>query len=304
MQEIFMQKTGIVVRMLAEIFISMEIGDRLPTIDILTKKLGIARGTVQQSITKLKQYQAIDLQAHGHLGTFIEGIDYKKLMEICANGNIAGIMPLPYSKRYEGLATGIHTVLNDDTGVAANMAFMGGAKRRIQAMLDGRYNFAIMSLTTAQHYIDDGYDIEIAEVLSKNTYVNTHTLIMSKGFKGEPKRIGVDTTSFDQLSMTTSYFENKEIEMVFLKYAQIIENIKNKNIDAAIWSLEENILNDDDLVFKKLSNGEDEDANSRVAIVLKKQDDTTRYFFKRFFDAKKVEEIQKSVQLDEIMPNY
>ncbi|TCL60122.1 helix-turn-helix protein [Kineothrix alysoides] len=299
-----MQKGGIVAQQLAQEFIGMEIGQRVPTIEDFINKYNVPRGTVQQALLKLKEFGAIELEAKGHLGSFLIDMDYTKLMEICSLENLVGVMPLPYSKRYEGLATGIYTTLNQYNVVSVNLAFMGGSDRRIQALLDGRYDFAVMSLATAKHYVNDGYNIEIVYNLGMHTYVNAHTLIMRKDFNTVPKRIGVDRTSFDQLSMTTKYFKNMSIEIVPLQYSRIIENIKKKNIDAAIWSLEEKIISDDELQYKIINDEEQKGDNTKATIIIKKEDVTVCNFFKRFFDIEKVQQIQNDVLMNVILPNY
>lgn len=299
-----MQKGGILAQQIAQDFIGMDIGDRVFTVEEFSNKYEAARGTVQQAMTRLKEYHAIDLESKGHLGTYIKEINYAKLMEICSAGSLVGVMPLPYSKRYEGLASGIYAILNQETGISVNLAFMGGASRRIQDMISGRYNFAIISLATAKHYVKEGYEIQIIHSLGIHTYVNAHSLIMRSDYQGKPKRIGVDRTSFDQLSMTTKYFENQLIEMVPLRYAHILDNIKNKTIDAAIWSLEEKTINDKELKYEYLEDKEADGDNTKAAIVVKKGDVTITNFLKRFFDCQKVTTIQEEVLKNKTLPNY
>ena len=299
-----MQKAGIVTQQLAQDIIGMELGERVPTVEELATRYSAARGTVQQAIGRLREFGALQLESHGHLGTNIVNINYSKLMEICGSEYLVGVMPLPYSRRYEGLATGIYSVLNDNTGVSVNFAFMGGSDRRLRSLLDGRYHFAVMSYVTACHYLEQKNPIEISHVMGVHTYVNAHTLIMRSDFEGEPRRIGVDRSSFDQMSMTANYFQNKQIELVPLKYGHIIDNIKNRTIDATIWSLEEGILGDMELQHKPISGfGKTED-NTKAAIVVKRADVTVRNYLRRFFDVERVEQLQQEVLENQLLPNY
>ncbi len=303
-QKTLMQKSGIVVQQLAQDLINMEVGDRIPTVDELSTKYTSARGTVQQAILRLKDYGAISSESKGHLGTFLKEINYVKLMEICSTNGLAGVMPLPYSKRYEGLASAIYATLNENTGISVNLAFMGGSLRRIEDMLSGRYDFAVISLYTAKHYIKEGKDIVITNHLGVHSYVNAHTLIMRSDFDKTPKYIGVDSTSFDQLSMTTNYFKNKQIQLVPLKYGHILENIKNRTIDAAIWSLEEKIIGDAELRYEYLQDEIYHKDHTIAAVVAKKDDFKIINFMKRFFNGEKVEQIQQGVLNDKIVPTY
>ena len=43
------------------------------------------------------------LEHHGHQGTYIEKLDYRRLQENCMRKELLGIMPPPYSLTYEGL---------------------------------------------------------------------------------------------------------------------------------------------------------------------------------------------------------
>lgn len=299
-----MQKAGIVTQQLAQDLIGMELGDRMPTVEELSSRYEVARGTVQQAIARLREYGALVLEAHGHLGTNISSINYSKLMEICSAETLVGVMPLPYSKRYEGLASGIYSTLNDNTGVSVNLAFMGGSDRRLQSLMSGRYNFAVMSYGSAHHYLEQGHEIEISHTLAAHTYVNAHMLILRSDFKGEPRRIGVDSSSFDQMSMTTEYFGNRQIELVPHNYSHIIDNIKNRTIDATIWSLEEAILGDSELCYHPIAGADTIEQNTKASIVVRRDDIITKNFLKRFFHADRVQEIQLAVQKSEKLPNY
>ena len=92
-----MQKNGIMAVTLARGFLAMEVGSRIPTIAQLAEKYTSARGTVQNAIKFLQDYNAVKLEPRGHLGTFIISIDYSKLMEIADIKTLLGVMPLPYS---------------------------------------------------------------------------------------------------------------------------------------------------------------------------------------------------------------
>ena len=299
-----MQKAGIVTQKLAQELIGMEIGDRISTVEDMATRYNAGRGTVQQALAFLREQEALRLEAHGHLGTNVSYINYSKLMEICSSNNLVGVMPLPYSRRYEGLATGIYSVLNDNTGVSVNLAFMGGSDRRLNALLEGRYNFAIMSYVTARHYISENKEVEISHILADHTYVNEHTLILSKDFTEEPRRIGVDRSSFDQMSMTANYFQNRQIELVPLKYGHIIDNIKNGVIDATIWSLEEAIINDPELRYESITGNGVALDNTKAAIVVRREDVTVRNYLARFLDTERVQFIQQQVLQSKVLPNY
>lgn len=128
-----MQKMGLMSENLSIEFMQLDMDDRIPTIAELTEKYNTARGTVQTALKILQDYDAIRLESRGHLGTFIKYIDHLKLLEIAGTNSLVGVMPLPYSKRYEGLATGVFNTLNEE-GLTVNLAFMRGSNHRLKAL--------------------------------------------------------------------------------------------------------------------------------------------------------------------------
>ncbi|MFV0343421.1 MAG: GntR family transcriptional regulator YhfZ [Anaerocolumna sp.] len=304
-QTALMQKNGVVLMHLAQSLLAKQEGDRLETIINISNELKVGRGTVQTALKNLQAFGALDFETRGHKGSMITQIDYGILMKISGIKNLVGVMPLPYSKRYEGLATGIYKTLNSDD-ISTNLAFMSGAERRINSLLDGRYDFCIMSRLSAKHYVKDNIPIEIIAQMSDKTYVNEHILIVNNKFTDffEGMRIGVDYSSFDQMDMTQRYFRDKNITIVPIKYNQIIESIRNHTIDGSIWSFEENIINNIELKCIDINDTTQSKENTQAVIVTRCEEIGIKNYFKRFFDAEQVESIQKDVISNKIMPNY
>lgn len=163
-QSKLMQKHGIAVISLELEFLPLNIGERINTVAELAERYDTARGTIQFAIKFLKEHEAVTLESRGHLGTFIKEMNYIKLLELTGIKSLVGVMPLPYSKRYEGLATGIYKCLNDG-GVNTNLAFMRGFNHRLKALEDGRYDFAVTSRLTADYYLENNKNIQIVKIL-------------------------------------------------------------------------------------------------------------------------------------------
>ena len=106
-QKLLFSKNGLSTRKLANLLLAFQEGDRIPTVTELNDQIQLARGTVQNAIKLLQQCGAVELESHGKSGTILKKRDVKKLLEIAGITNILGVMPLPYSRRYEGLATGL-----------------------------------------------------------------------------------------------------------------------------------------------------------------------------------------------------
>jgi hypothetical protein len=306
MQEVkLMQKVGIIVQKLASKFISMEIGDRIPTIEKFTEEYGTSRGTVQTALNLLHEDKAVGLQPKGHLGTFIIEIDRVKLLEISGIKTIVGVMPLPYSKKYEGLATGIYTALQSN-GLNVALAFMHGSNYRLNGLLEDRYNFGVMSQFTAEYYADRGENIAIVENLGKFTYVGKHVLLTRDNYEGnfENGKVGLDNSSVDQRTLTLSYFADKNVEYVPLIYSQFVPLISTGKIDAAIWNLDDIDLVGNHLRYETIDKKQINIIDTEAVIVCKKDNVQIYQLLKRLLDKEKILQIQKQVISGEIMPKY
>ena len=105
-REQLLKKNGIATLMMAKQFLTYSVGDRVPTVTEFSEDLKISRGTVQNSLKLLTDNKAIKCESKGHLGTYLLSKNLKILLEFANITSITGAMPLPYSKKYEGLATG------------------------------------------------------------------------------------------------------------------------------------------------------------------------------------------------------
>lgn len=198
---------------LAKDFLDNNTGDRIETVAAIADKYNMARGTVQTALKTLQDNNAINLEPRGHLGTFIRYIDYNKLLKFSGIENIVCVMPLPYTKRYEGIATGLYNVINKN--VSFSLAFMRGADNRLKFLKEGRYDLAITSKLTANYYIRQNKNIDIVASFGKYTYVKGHALIVRKDYRGyySGMKVGIDKSSYDQLSLTEKYFEGKMLSL-------------------------------------------------------------------------------------------
>ena len=294
-QSKLMQKLGITINSLAIEFLELNEGDRIKTVAELAETYETARGTIQSAIKFLKDQNALTLESRGHLGTFIKEINYIRLLELTGIKSLVGVMPLPYSKRYEGLATGICKCLND-SGVNTNLAFMRGSNHRLKALEDGRYDFAVTSRLTADFYLEQNKDIKIIKTFGDFSYVNEHIMVVSKNFDGRFKkgtRVGIDTSSIDL-----------EVEYVNLNYSQFITALKENEIDAAIWNLDDLQDRQDDIKFMPLNREEKNIKDTEAVIIANKRNSIVPALFSRVLDIEDVKEYQRLVMDKKIMPQY
>lgn len=305
-QSKLMQKLGIAITSLAVEFLSLNKGDRIKTVAELAESYKTARGTIQSAIKFLKEEDAVTLESRGHLGTFIKEIDYIKLLELTGIKSLVGVMPLPYSKRYEGLATGICKCLND-SGVNTNLAFMRGSNHRLKALQDGRYDFAVTSRLTADFYLENRKNIQIVKTFGNFSYVNEHIIVVSKDFNGKftkGTRVGIDPSSIDQSILTKTYFEDLDVEYVTLNYSQFITAIKENKIDAAIWNLDDIQDREDDIKFIPIDRKNKNIKDTEAVIIANKENSIVPALFSRVLNVEDVNEYQELVMKKKIMPQY
>ena len=170
------QKTGIVVNRLAQDFLTRKKGERIPSISEYQEKLQVSRGTIQNGLNYLKEHQAVTLMSRGHMGTFIEELDYRRLQECSFNKEILGSMPLPYSLCYQGLATALYRLMSP---YAFNLVYARGSGSRMKLLASDVCQFSICSLYAAEEAIRTNEDIEIAVDLGPGTYLLRHVLFFN-----------------------------------------------------------------------------------------------------------------------------
>jgi len=300
-----MQKNGIVAMSLAREFLGMSVGDRLETVAAYSEKFQMARGTVQAALELIKTSGAIDVRPRGHLGTFISFIDYKKLWEFTDYGTCLGVMPLPYSKRYEGLATALYQ-LAEESVIPFSLAYMRGSQSRIDGLLKGRYDFAVMSKYSATAYMKSGMDIEIVTAFGRDTYVGKHALIFANRNKSKLEdgmRIAIDKSSFDIKSLTEAACKGVEVTYVEVPYSQILNKLLSGEVDASVWSTDEIIEKGVNLNYYDLKSVS-EDNDTEAVIVVKEGNEGIKNLLAKAIEIERVVAIQGEVLSGDLIPRY
>lgn len=304
-KEGLIQKQGIMVMTLAKDFLDKEVGDRIDTVASMAEKYAMARGTIQTALKTLVDNNAIILEPRGHLGTFIRFIDYNELLKFSGIDNIVCVMPLPYTKRYEGIATGLYNVINRKN-ISFSLAFMRGSDNRLKFLKEGRYDLALTSKLTANYYMNNNENVDIVAAFGEHTYVKGHALIVRKNYKGyfSGMRVGVDESSYDQVSLTNEYFNDKNVQFIKVQYNYLIEHLLNNEIDATIWSEDETIYEGKELKSIPLKELKTNTLDTEAVIIANKDNETIINLVKRLIDIENVLDIQKKVLSNKLVPNY
>ncbi|GEK92149.1 GntR family transcriptional regulator YhfZ [Alkalibacterium kapii] len=307
MSELFFKKKGIAIEKIAAEIYLLSVNDRLPTMNELQEKYNLSRGTVQNALSFLKKEEAIKTKSRGHLGTFIEQIDYKKLQTYSSAQRIIGTMPLPYSKLYEGLATGLYTMFNNQN-IKLNLAFIRGAKERIEASESGTYDFAVVSRFAAEEEMKNDSNISIALEFGANTYLSKHILIFSEEGKNEIEdgmKVGIDEDSLDHYHLTKDLVEGKDVTLVNYPANQLIHAIRENEIDAGVWNYDEIVEKGfTDLNYVDIPVKDYHKSISEAVIVCSHERLMIQSLFKKNISIEQMHDIQHKVKTGQIVPRF
>ncbi|MDJ3787414.1 hypothetical protein LEI94_23195 [Salmonella enterica] len=269
MSRSFIKKEGVAQASLARYLLGQKRGNRLKTIDELSKECQFSVGLIQAALKNLEKADAVTVERRGRNGSYLSNIDNKILLTFADVGNVVCAMPLPYTRLYEGLASGLKAQFD---GFPFYYAHMRGSDVRVECLVNGVYDLAVVSRLAAQSYLNKG-ELFMALELGPHTYVSEHKLIYRAGEMEKIKRAGLDPRSADQLIMTDIYFSGQAVERVDVPYHECLYRIAKGDIDAAIWNVNNEVdLHSLGLVAEPLS-GDPRFVQASETVVLTRSDD-------------------------------
>jgi hypothetical protein len=298
-------KNGLATVTLAKEFICCDEGKKIPTVTEFHEMTKLARGTIQNSLKSLQNADVITLEAHGHLGTILKHKDLKALLHIANIKFICGVMPLPYSKRYEGLASGIVRSSENKYEVPCYLAFMKGSKQRLSMLLSGIYDYTILSGYAAEKYIKEFPEITIIKSFGEHSYLSSHAMIFADKkdeFLKDGMRIGIDKSSIDQQELTKKACKDFDVKYVVVNYSNIIELLNSGEIDAALWN--KDILLDRQLDFNYQDVNTTNSNDTEAVMVSLKENDVINKLLIELINVELVTTIQHQVMKNQINPSY
>ncbi len=237
----FYTKQGEIVIKLAEHLLQVGPGDRLPSVSDYCALLGAGSGTVQSALRTLTDAGAIEVESHGHQGTFIVNTDISKLWRFSQHSVLMGCMPLPYTKRFQGLATALYKQF-DQAGIPLSMNYVRGARWRVQRLIEGHADFVICSRLTAKTARREQPDLSVALSLGDRVFVGGCYIIFASPDETKLRdgmRIGVDRSTYDHVLFNEALCRGLNVEFVPLNYPQIFSSLRNGMIDATMWNMDE-----------------------------------------------------------------
>lgn len=296
---------GLALTFLAKKYLLLESNDRVPTVEEFCKESNISQGTMQAAISILKEDGAISTRSRGHLGTFVENVNHQKLLSYLGNRTLVGSLPLPYTKKYEGLATGIYKAFFNNE-IQVSLSYMNGSEKRLSGLQEDRSNFIITSGLTADYLIKKYDNLTEFLVLPEQTYVTKHVLIFRRGENAQIKsgaKIGVDTQSIDYTLLTNHVTKGKDVQLVQMPYNQVSKSIEEGLIDFAIWNEDEVVEHNYPLAYSEIDNNLTI-RSSQAVFVGKKTDIFTKSILEKTIDVDKLLSTQKKVISGELLPEY
>lgn len=235
------RKYGRVAVYVARDLLALRPGDRIRRIQDYAQQCETGNGTVQNALRSLADSGAVRLEPRGHQGTFILEMDYRLLREISGLSSLLGLMPLPYTRRYEGLASGLYDSFRQ-SDLSFSLGYMRGARNRLQALKRGQGDFVVLSGLAAELAEREG-GVRQAMRFGLHTYVGGHGILLAQPDRHEGivdgMRVGVDPLTLDQQWLTQEECRGKQVELVEVAYSHLLDRLRGGQIDAAIWNLDE-----------------------------------------------------------------
>lgn len=305
-RDLLMKKSGQAVSFLAGELLKIGVGDRIPTFSQFAQGQEFSRGTLQNAMGALEQVGAVALETHGHMGTHLTKKDTTLLLECVGVNYVSGTMPLPYTKCYEGLATGLFNTISERSRMTVDLAYMRGSEKRIQAVIAGRYDFAVTSRLSAKKALERSMEIELLRDFGPESYLKGQSLIFRDKNATEitqGMRVGMDDTSLDHMELTHNLVGKTPVTLVHINYSQIFTLLEQGEIDAAVWNLDTVLEHRPNINYRKLELGQNNDENTAVLVVSTKRP-ALRAVLDEYLDVDAILEQQRQVVAHERYPNY
>lgn len=298
MGETLYQKIGVAVHRLVQDLLTRQEGERIPSITEYQEKLQVSRGTIQNGLSYLKDSGAITLVSRGHLGTFIEKLDYRRLQECSFNKELTGIMPLPYSLCYQGLATALYEAL---AHYSFNLLYARGAESRLKLLCAGVCQFTVCSRYAAEEAIRCHTDVQIAMDLGPGTYLTSHVLVFREPGKTAIERgmrVAYDRASMDHRHLTEMMCAGvRSVRLVELKAHQTVPAILAGQVDAGIWNLDDILESGyEGLNLVPIPQVGDLAAFTSAALVIRRGDENMAQVLRQYVQPDAVRSVQEAVR--------
>ena len=307
-EESLRSKHGQVVANLAAELLSRRPGEHSLRVQEYASLFNASAGTVQSALNYLQAAGAASLEGRGRRGTLIRNLQYPLLWSLAVGRPIIGVMPLPYTKRFEGLATGIRSQFSQHP-LDLDLRFMRGAVTRLQVLSSSECDWVVLSRFAANTANAHGFEIEIVMTLKPKTYMADHVLLLpgpTTNNLQDGMRVGIDPMSTDHSAVVRSICRGKQVKYVEINYSQGLDLIRAGTIDATVWSQEDVPTELDNLTVVSLE-GQNEpilEQTSEAAIVVNRGGLPVLHVLEAALEQVELHQIQQDVVQKRRLPSY
>ncbi len=222
---------------LAILLLQLKPGDEIPSIAQLSARFGVGRGTVQAALELLRAEAGLATDARGSSASRVVAYNPAALWLAAGRRGLMLLLPFPYSRRVMGLATALAELLRLSP-VDHSLAYMRGARSRIEALCAGRADLAVVSALAAEEAETQGSDCEVLLKLGPESYAAGQGWLVRQDFSSWPARmrIGTDPASTDQSRLPRQLLpQGVAPEFVDVPYLRMQGAVASGEVDAVVW---------------------------------------------------------------------
>ena len=291
-------------QVVAQAALGIPVGGQVPTTLELSRVAKAGSGTIQSALRALEESGAVTISSHGSFGRRVVSKDLAALWVASGRGILTGVLPLPDTREFSGLATAF-TEAADRRGIPLQLLFRQGSKVRLQFLESGRVDFVVMSGASAH-----SRDLPtVALTLGPHTYYRKDSVVVitrAGEELGTPASVPMDRNSGDHVRLTQQEFP--DAEYVDTPYMFIPDLVVGGKFDAAVWhqSASSQLLVASGIRMHPLRHPAPEDGSAldRASIVWRSADRVVGGFVQEFFEPSTLERIQKEVMDGVRIPQF
>jgi len=304
-----LNKNGRAAVMIARELFDWQVGTQILRVADYAQKFQVGNGTIQGALHVLVEMGAIQLETRGQFGTFLAGIDRNQARSVAVLGPLLGSIPLPYSRRYEGLATALYEVAAR-RGTPISLNFMRGGSTRVDALMRGQVDFTVISAMAFDLVKQTGAGLTAVAELPEGTYVGDHAILMADAAArgiADGMTVGVDPTSIDQVELTRAECGDRHIAVVEAPYTVLLDKLLRREIDAVIWNADEVQVRHPDISVRPLQSEAGRNLSrrhTRAALVARADRHGVVELLREVMDPAALSAVQTEVLTGTRLPSY
>lgn len=301
METNYYKKSGIVMMNIARDFITLQAGDKIPTIYEYTELFGVSRGIVQNALGALEKENCITIEKKGVKGTYLTNVDYDKLYPYTNFGSVTGTMPVPLNPFLSSLTTAICEEM-EEADFPFSFAYVTGAQKRLEALQKMVYDFMVVSKSTAQIYLEKYDFLKLSMSLDQCVYSPKYVIYFFAEGKKEIEngmRVGIDLKCTDQAMITKALCRGKNVRYVDFPYIAFGDLVKEKKVDCVVYRLLDLGADEKDFSFTTVPissiDGFSEEETKTPVLLTHKDNYGMDKLLRKYIHSERTKDIQKEV---------